>query len=148
MADPPSGPGLESSPLDALASRLPEIPVPPGWSSRLVNAVLLLFVSGLAGLALSPGLYSQQIPVLKAEDVAKPFRASSSFKAGRDYEIPDRATTEQRREESRASVRPVYDFAPSVVNEVKKSVHEAFAGMQDVVGQYEEERGTPDDSKK
>ncbi|HEX4621490.1 MAG TPA: phosphodiesterase, partial [Myxococcaceae bacterium] len=145
MADPSSSPGPESqerSPLDALASRLPELPVPPGWSTRIVNLVLLLAVSGLAGVALSPGLYSQQIPVIKTEDVGKPFRASSAsgFKAGRDYEIPDKAITDQRREEARSSVRPVYDFNPAVVNDIKKSLHEAFAGMQDVVDQYQEER--------
>src|SRR5579871_5456441 len=119
MADAPTPP-----PLDALARRLPELPVPPSWAGRLGNAVLLVVVSGLAGLALSPGLSSQQIPVLKPEDVGKPFRASSpsGFKAGRDYEIPDRATTDQRREESRAAVRPVYDFNPAAVNEIKKSV--------------------------
>jgi putative nucleotidyltransferase with HDIG domain len=145
MAEPPSSPGPESrerSPLDALASRLPELPVPQRWASRLVNGVLLLVVSGLSGLLLSPGLSSQQIPVIRAEDVGKPFRASSAsgFKAGRDYEIPDKAHTEQHRQEARAGVLPVYDYNPAVVNDVRKALHEAFAGMQDIVAQFEEER--------
>ncbi|MBI3184924.1 MAG: HDIG domain-containing protein [Myxococcales bacterium] len=151
MADPsspePAGPppsggaGGESTPLDVLADRLR---LPAGWGNRAAHGVLLLAVSVLAAFLVSPGLYSQQIPEIGPEDVGKPFRAASpsGFKARRDYEVVDKATTEQRRGEARAAVRPVFDHDPSVQRGIVKALQGAFGEMQEVVSQFEAEKGT------
>jgi hypothetical protein len=122
---PPSGP----SPLDALADRLR---LGPRWGRRVWTSLLLLAVAVAAGFVISPGLYSQQIPALTEAHLGKPFRASSpaGFKAGRDYEILHQSMTEQRRQEARGAVRPVYDLSPAVVAEVRASVNAAFSEMR------------------
>lgn len=129
MAEPeptPAGP----SPLDALTRRLKlsgEV-----WGKRVTHVLLLLIVSVAAGFVISPGLYSQQIPALAEEHLGKPFRANSpaGFKAARDYEISHVAMTEQRRQEARGAVRPVYDLNPGVGSEVRNAVKGAFADMR------------------
>ena len=112
-----------------------------GWSSWSTHLALLLAISVAAGLAISPGLYGQQVPQLKVHDIGKPFAASSpsGFKAGRDYEIPNQGLTEQRRQEARVAVRPVYDFNPAVLAELRLTLHEAFAGMQEALAQADRE---------
>ncbi|KFE66995.1 Membrane protein containing HD superfamily hydrolase domain protein [Hyalangium minutum] len=102
------------------------------WGRRLSLAVLLLGVSVAAGFVISPGLYSQQIPALTEASLGKPFRANSpaGFKAGRDYEVTHSAMTDQRRQEARNSVLPVYDLNPAVVDQVRGSVKRAFAAMR------------------
>lgn len=129
MAEPePSHP--RTSPLDTLTHRL-------GlsnkvWGRRLSLIVLLAGVAVAAGFVISPGLYSQQIPALSEEHLGKPFRANSpaGFKAARDYEIIYRAMTEQRRQEARNSVLPVYDLNPAVVDQIRGSVKAAFTEMR------------------
>jgi hypothetical protein len=129
MAEPePSTP--RPSPLDALMRRLGL--GDNAWGRRLSLIALLLGVSVAAGFVISPGLYSQQIPALSEASLGKPFRANSpaGFKAGRDYEITHSAMTEQRRQEARNSVLPVYDLNPAVVDQVRGSVKKAFAEMR------------------
>ncbi|WP_171817898.1 HD family phosphohydrolase [Pyxidicoccus fallax] len=123
---PPTGP----SPLDALADRLG---LGNGvWGRRAVQVLLLLAVAVGAGFVISPGLYSQQIPALAEEHLGKPFRASSpaGFKAARDYEIVHRAMTQQRRQDARSAVRPVYDLNPAVPGTLRRTVSGAFATMR------------------
>ncbi len=128
MAEPESSPP-GPSPLDALAHRFR---LGPRWGRRLTSVLLLLAVSVASGFVISPGLYSQQIPALTEDHLSRPFRASSpaGFKAGRDYEIIHQAMTEQRRQEARGAVRPVYDLSPGVVSEVRAAVSGAFAEMR------------------
>ncbi len=129
MAEPePSSPG--PSPLDALTQRLGL--GGKAWGRRLTLVMLLLVVSVAAGFVISPGLYSQQIPALSEEHLGKPFRANSpaGFKAGRDYEIRHDAMTEQRRQEARGAVRPVYDLNPEVVDKVRFAMKTAFTEMR------------------
>jgi putative nucleotidyltransferase with HDIG domain len=85
------------------------------------------------GVVISPGLFGQQLPQLKREDVGRPFAASSpsGFKAARDYDIPNPALTEQLRQEARASVRAVFDFNPSASAELRQTLHEAFVQAQE-----------------
>src|SRR5262249_10569177 len=111
------------------------------WISRATHAALLLGISTVAAFVVSPTLYGQQIPDLGPDEIGKPFHSNlpSGFKAGRDYEIINEAVTEQRRQEARSSVRPVYDFNPTVLSELKQTVHDAFAAMQDVIAQVEKE---------
>jgi putative nucleotidyltransferase with HDIG domain len=115
--------------------------LPPKGMSGLVHAMLLLVVSAAAAFVISPALYTQQIPDLGPEDLGKPFHSASpsGFKAGRDYQIVNQAATEQRRQEARNSVRPVYDYNPAVVGDLRQAVHEAFAPMREVVAQVERE---------
>ncbi|HZI15847.1 MAG TPA: HDIG domain-containing protein [Myxococcus sp.] len=139
MAEPdpqPSGP----SPLDALSARLGLGGVL--WGRRATQVLLLFAVAVGAGFVISPGLYSQQIPALTEDDVAKPFRASSpaGFKAARDYDIVHQAMTEQRRQEARAAVRPVYDLNPAVVGSLRTSVKAAFAVMRTRLAEAAEAR--------
>jgi hypothetical protein len=129
MAEPePLNP--KPSPLDALIRRLGL--GGGGWGRRLTLLVLLLVVSVAAGFVISPGLYSQQIPALTEDHLGKPFRANSpaGFKAARDYEILHGAMTEQRRQEARSAVRPVYDLNPEVVDQVRAAVKVAFTDMR------------------
>jgi len=124
--------------IQVLASRFS---LPPRWVSGLAHAGLLLVVSAAAAFVISPSLYSQQIPDLSREDLGKPFHSASpsGFKAGRDYQIINQALTEQRRQEARNSVRPVYDYNPAVAGEVRQAIHDAFLAMREVVGQFESE---------
>ncbi len=142
-ATPPDagGQGSDSAPLDALAARLA---LPDGWSGRVVHLVLLLAVSVSAAFLISPGLYSQQIPELVPDDLGKPFRSSSpsGFKAGRDYEVIHEAMTEQRREEARSAVRPVFDYDPSVQPAIAKSLQDAFGDMQEMIEQFAAEKSS------
>ncbi len=129
MTEPdPSLPG--PSPLDALARRFR---LGPRSGRRLTSLLLLTVVSVAAGFVISPGLFSQQIPALTEEHLGKPFRASSptGFKAGRDYEIIHQAMTEQRRQEARGAVRPVYDLSPGVASEIRAVTSGAFAEMRE-----------------
>ena len=109
------------------------------WRTRLTHLFVLLGVAVVASYAISPGLYGQSIPQLKASDIGKPFESSSTagFKASRDYEIINASMTEQRRQDARANVRPVYDYTPNVVPDLQKNVHEAFAGMRRALAQVE-----------
>ncbi|WP_224249508.1 HD family phosphohydrolase [Hyalangium gracile] len=129
MAEPEPSPP-RPSPLDALTRRLGL--GDKSWGRRLTLLALLLAVSVAAGFVISPGLYSQQIPALTEEHLGKPFRANSpaGFKAGRDYEIVYSAMTEQRRQEARNAVRPVYDLNPDVVEQVRGAVKLAFGQMR------------------
>ncbi|WIG98214.1 HDIG domain-containing metalloprotein [Myxococcus sp. SDU36] len=118
------------SPLDALAERLG---LDNGvWGRRAIQVLLLLAVSIGAGFVISPGLYSQQIPALAEENLGKPFRASSpaGFKAARDYEVVHRAMTQQRRQDARAAVKPVYDLNPAVLGQLRATVSSAFSSMR------------------
>lgn len=132
-------PDSASSPrslLDALARRVPLSAI---WRTRLTHLLVLLGVAVVASYAISPGLYDQSIPQLHPGDIGKPFQSSSSagFKASRDYEIVNAAMTEQRRQEARAAVQAVYDFTPTVVPDLKKNIHEAFAGMRRAIAQVQ-----------
>src|SRR4051794_28738075 len=137
MADPASPTPSKDAPATPLGFTLP-----PQWSGRLANFVLLAVVAVACTFILSPGLYSQQIPELGPQDVGKPFRSPSpyGFKAGRDYDLPDSTTTEQRRQDARAQVVPVYDYNPAVVSEIRTSVADAFAQMHAVVDQWDAEQ--------
>ncbi len=124
-----------------------------GWSERLSSSarwwgsvthlILLIVISTASAFVISPSLYSQQLPELGPDDLGKPFRTTlaSGFKAARDYEIVDRTATEQRRQEARASVRPVYDYNPALVGELKLALHDAFESIRFAVTQFETESG-------
>ena len=122
--------------IDALLARFS---LSSGWFNRSLYGLLLVGVSIGAAFLVSPGLYSQNIPELKADDVGKPFRAASpaGFKAGRDYEVLDEAHTQSRREETRSLVRPVFDYDPSVQSSVARSIEDGFAEMQSVIEDHE-----------
>ena len=85
---PPDAPAQ----IDVLAERLA---VSSLWANRIAYSVVLVAVAIGAALMASPGLSSQKIPELKAEDVGTVFRAKgmSGFKASRDYQIADEART-------------------------------------------------------
>ncbi len=137
MSDPtPKGSAPRGrTPFDALAERLA---LPASLSGRLTHIVLLVAVAVAASFFISPGLTQQQVPQLGEEDLGRPFRSPSpaGFKAGRDYEIVDRAATEQARQNARAAVRPVYDFNPAVSGEVRQAVKDAFAAMQGLLAEH------------
>ncbi|XXF80536.1 HDIG domain-containing protein [Myxococcaceae bacterium GXIMD 01537] len=142
MAEPES-PQPGPSPLDALAGRLG---LANGvWGRRVAHLLLLAVVSVAAGFVISPGLYSQQIPALADEHLGKPFRANSpaGFKAARDYDIVHSAMTEQRRQEARNAVRPVYDLNPVVPEQVRAAVKSAFATLRERLGAGESQPGEP-----
>src|SRR5712692_2141400 len=124
-------------------SRWPSWSLPERWWGSVAHLVLLVTISVASAFVISPSLYSQHIPELGPEDLGKPFQLrsslGSSFKAGRDYEIVNRASTEQRRQEARAAVRPVYDYNPSVLGELRQAVQDGFALMQETVAQVEKE---------
>jgi putative nucleotidyltransferase with HDIG domain len=117
------------------------------WPQRLRSAApalgLLTGVSLLSGLLVAPGFGVQTLPQLRPEDVGRPFEsASAGFKATRDYELPDAAQTERRRQEARAAVRPVFDFNPSVIPEERTAIGEAMGELRSTVGRLEGETKT------
>src|SRR4051812_46624193 len=122
----------EPSPFDRLAAR---VQLPPVWLGRISNLALLAAVSLACAFVISPALSSQQIPVLEEADLGKPYQAPSAagFKAGRDYEIVDSASTESRRQDARTAVKPVYDYKPGVLTELKRTVRDAFDPLQEIV---------------
>jgi len=100
---------------------------------RAVPALSLLLVVSLgAGLLVAPGFAVQTLPQLRPEDVGRPFESASAagFKATRDYDLPDAALTDRRRQEARAGTRPVFDFSPGVVPEARAAVQEAMVGLR------------------
>ncbi len=111
----------------------------PAWVSGsglprpLALGAVLAFVSVAAAFLLTPGLSGQRIPELTAEDIGKPFRASSvaGFKASRDFDVPDDSQTQRRREEARARVRPVFDYSPQISSRVIRGVAEGFSIMRE-----------------
>jgi hypothetical protein len=113
------------------------------WGGALRGALpaltLLGVVSVLAGLLVAPGFGVQTLPQLRPEDVGRPFESASAagFKATRDYDLPDAALTDRRRQEARAGVRPVFDFNPGVVPEVQTAMQEAFAGLRSALPKAE-----------
>ena len=111
------------------------------WSGALVHAALLLLVSVAGAFVISPTLYTQQIPEFGRDEIGKPFHSTSptGFKAGRDYQLVNQALTEQRRQEARSAVRPVYDYNPALVADLRASIHEAFAAMRDLLAQLDRE---------
>ncbi|PZR11502.1 MAG: phosphodiesterase [Archangium gephyra] len=123
----------------------------PAWAQNLelprslALGALLVGVSVIAALLLSPGLSGQRIPELTQEDVGRPFRASSlaGFKASRDFEVADDAQTQRRRDEARARVRPVFDYDSQVESKVKRGVREAFNAMQEIAAPYAGRFETP-----
>ncbi len=125
------------TPFDALVEFLRRAS-PSGLRGRLTHIVLLVAVAVCATFFISPGLTQQQVPPLGEEDLGRPFRSASpaGFKASRDYEIVDRAASEQARVNARAAVRPVYDFNPVVAGEVRGAVRDAFVAMQDLVAKH------------
>lgn len=138
MADPAALPPARGprKPLEELAARFPVSQKLMGMSAQLG---LLLAISIGAAFIISPSLYGPQIPALGPEDVGKPFKSSvpSGFKASRDYEIVNEPLTEQRRQEVRAGIRPVYDYNPAVLGELKQALRESFAAMQEVVARFQ-----------
>jgi len=114
-----------------------------GWTTDLRRALpaltLLTVVSALAGLLVAPGFAVQTLPQLRPEDVGRPFESPSAagFKATRDYDLPDAALTDRRRQEARAGIRPVFDFNPVVVPEEQASVHEAFETLRVSLGRLD-----------
>lgn len=123
----------------------------PAWAQNLelprslALGGLLVGVSVVAALLLSPGLSGQRIPEMTQEDVGRPFRASSlaGFKASRDFEVADDAQTQRRRDEGRSRVRPVFDYESQVESKVKRGVREAFSAMQEVAAPYAGRVETP-----
>jgi putative nucleotidyltransferase with HDIG domain len=114
----------------------PPIDGPRGLPRSLALGAVLVGVSVAAAFLLSPGLSGQQIPELNAEAIGRPFHAPSvaGFKASRDFEVADEASTAERQEEARARVRPVFDYDEGVEARVTRSVREAFAAMRDLDG--------------
>lgn len=121
MADAPHSPR-------PVWARVPVLP------RAVALGAVLAGISIAAAFLLTPGLSGQRIPVLAEEDVGRPFRASSlaGFKASRDFEVPDEAQTQRRREEARARVRPVFDYSPQIESKVRRGVSDAFAGMREI----------------
>ncbi|HEY1909043.1 MAG TPA: HDIG domain-containing protein [Myxococcaceae bacterium] len=113
------------------------------WAEPLRHALpalsLLGVVSVLAGLLVAPGFAVQTLPQLRPEDVGRPFESASAsgFKATRDYDLPDAALTDRRRQEARAGVRPVFDFNPGVVPEVQSAVQESFGALRSTLVRME-----------
>ncbi|MFT3841781.1 MAG: HDIG domain-containing protein [Myxococcaceae bacterium] len=142
MSEPPSREGNETPPSpaqDVLANRLQ---VTSPWADRLVQvAVLALVALGTTFLG-APGVSSQKIPELKADDVGRVFRAPSpsGLKASRDYEVPDDARTAQLKDEARQKVRPVFDYDPQVQQQVLRDIQDSFSEMQEIVATWEADR--------
>lgn len=113
----------------------------PMLGPRLTHLGMLLAISIAASFAISPGLYGQQTPPLRSEDLGKPFSSPSpaGFKANRDYQIQDQSLTEQRRQEARAAVRPVFDFNPTLVTDLKQSISDSFGTMREALERAEKD---------
>ena len=138
--------GEDTASTDGSATGRAERPGPcPGSLSALA---LLAVVSILAGILVAPGFGAQALPQLRPEDVGRPLESFSAagFKAARDYDLPDAALTERRRQEARAGVRPVFDFNPSVVPEERAAVREAFEELRRTLARLDAEPARPAES--
>ncbi len=117
------------SPAD---SRAPAT-VPERWASVrwfVSKAAAILILAGVgagAGLLLTPGLVGQRIPY---DDKSLGQIATVTVKASRDYDIPDEETTNRKREDAMAQVRPVYDLDGTALLEVDSRIRDAFATMR------------------
>ena len=94
-------PDPQPGPLAPLAARVASRRV----GGRLLGAFLLAGVAAVSGWLLAPGDAALRMP----GDEALGTPAVGTFKAPRDYDIPDEETTRRRREEAAAAERRVYD---------------------------------------
>ena len=58
--------------------------------------------------------------------------ADKTIRVLRDIEVEDRVTTEQRKKEAQEQARDVYDFDPSLKDELKKNLTSFFSKMQEL----------------
>jgi hypothetical protein len=58
--------------------------------------------------------------------------ALRDIQATRDLLVEDKASTEKRRRDAEETARSVYDYDPTVLNEVEKTVGEVFALLEDL----------------
>jgi hypothetical protein len=116
-------PGPQPEPLTPLADRIASRRV----GGRLFVAVLFAGVAAASGWLLAPGNAALRLP----GDDALGTPAVGTFKAARDYDIPDEETTRRRREEAAAAERHVYDHDDGALEETVARVREAFQIMRD-----------------
>ncbi len=130
-------------PLSRFAAWLQSLALP----RPVALGAVLVGVSVASAFLLTPGLSGQRIPELGEEQLGRPFAAKSVavFKASRDFEVPDEGRTQQRREEARARVRPVFDYDTLVESKVKHGLREAFEQMQEVAAPF---AARPDPNRK
>ena len=131
----PHAPGPESTtetwlrtPADAVAEGMAQ-----GRTGRAVTFVMLWAVGSVgAGALMARAAATPKVPDLSAVDVGKPFRSAgpAGLKATRDYEVVDSVATEAARARAVASVRPVFDYDPSVRSSTERAVQEAFESMR------------------
>ena len=104
--------------------------MPPGPGRLATQLLLLALVATAAGFFISPGSTPSRFPALaRVARAPLPCELASGFKAGHDYDIVHAGMTAQRAE-ARAAVRPVYDYSPSVADDVRGAVRAAFAGAR------------------
>jgi len=117
--EPGPGPG----PLAPLAARIASRRV----GGRLLGAFLFAGVAAASGWLLAPGDVALRMP----GDEALGTPAVGTFKAARDYDIPDEETTRRRREEAAAAERRVYDHDDGALEETAARIRGAFQLMRD-----------------
>ncbi len=117
--DAEAGPSLRER-----AARLLDRP----WIGAVTSAVLVAIVSAICGYVLTPSIYTQRIPY---GDESLNQISTVAIKAQRDYDIPDEETTARKRDETRAAVKPIYRYDPSVLRSGLDRITAAFAMMRD-----------------
>ena len=108
-----------------------------GKAGKVLTVTLVLILGvGSAFLLMPPRVH----PVVPYDESDLGHFANGVIKADRDYTIPDEATTDRKRAEARATVKPVYDFESGAADDTVERVHEAFNLMQRAYGDWRLER--------
>src|SRR5579863_4885608 len=118
---PPSG-------TPTLVDRLTQL-LDRGWIGAATSAVLVALVAGVCGYLLTPVIYTQRIPYVDESSLSQ--ISTVTVKAQRDYDIPDEETTNQKRTDARAAVKPVYRYDTSVLAAGLERTRVAFGMMRD-----------------
>ena len=120
-------PGPQPGPLAPIADRLASRRV----GGRLLGGLLVAGVAVASGWLLAPGGAALRTP----GDDALGTPAVGTFKAARDYDIPDEETTHRRRDEAAAAERRVYDHDDGALEETAARIRGAFQLMRDALAE-------------
>ena len=115
------------------------------WKRWLLPGLLAALVSAATSLLMPLGFSLQPLPDWTREDIGKPFRGAAPLKVARDLRVVDEARTQAERERMRDREPMVFDFNPSVQEDVLRNIHEGFKNMRAVL--QEREAAKPKEAK-
>ena len=113
-----------------LLARLVDRSSSASLAGALLAVALVLAISLASSWLLTPGALTQRMP----GDEALGTPALGSFKAARDYDIPDPDATREQRDAAVAAELPVFDWDEGAADEAAGRIRDAFGFVRDALG--------------